>query len=237
MPVAPMIQPSVAGRFAARIPSGMPIDDAGCERKEDESQLLERQATEVGTEELAPEIVEPTRFGGRFRAGGRPRLPAEKVRGDGGKVLVFEFGGRVHPAHRRIVDRAFELGERGPGLGQALREIRAIQQHRVVAREVLAVVLEHRQAILVELGVGRVDVDRVDLALGDGFVGEPMIEAARRVEGQLVGALQSRPAVGPSDEFLRQSEPHLGMRLQVGQPRDILARAHRRRASPEHRYC
>jgi hypothetical protein len=97
-----------------------------------------------------------------------------------------------------------QLRERLPRPGQALREIRAVQQHRVVAREVLAVVVEHGQAVLVELRISRVDVDRIDLALGDGFVRESVIEAARRLEGQLVGALQSRPAVGAPDEFLRK---------------------------------
>ena len=50
-------------------------DDAGCERKEDESQLFERQASEVGTKELAPEIVEPARLCRRTGARGYARLP------------------------------------------------------------------------------------------------------------------------------------------------------------------
>ena len=49
-----------------------------------------------------------------------------------------------------------------------------------------------------------------------------MIQAARRLERQLVGALQSRPAVGAPDEFLRQPESQLRMRLQIGQTRDAL---------------
>ena len=163
----------------------------------------------------------PPAFADGSRADGRRRLARQKVRGDGGEVLVFELGGSVHPAHRCIVDRAFEFGERGPRLRQALRKICSIQKHRIVAREILAVVLEHGQAVLVELGVGRVDVDRVDLVTRNGFISEPVIEAARCVEGQLVRALQSGPAVGAPDEFLRQSEPHVGMRLEVGQPHDI----------------
>ena len=81
----------------------------------------------------------------------------------------------------------------------------------------MRIVDEHRQTVLVDLGVGRIDVDRIDLALGDRLVGETVIEPARRLVGKLVGALQSRPAVGPPDEFLRQSEPELRMRLEIGE--------------------
>ncbi len=67
----------------------------------------------------------------------------------------------------------------------------------------------------------------------DGLIGEAVIEAARRVEWQVVRALQSRPAIGTPDEFLRKPEPQLGMRLEVGQARDIrvtrIVGAHRQR--------
>ena len=110
--------------------------------------------------------------------------------------------------------------ERRPGFGQSLREVRAEEQHGIVGREIMAIVVEHRQAVLVDLGVGRVDVDRIDLLLRDRLVGEAMIETARRGEGQVVRALQSGPSVGTSDELLRKAKPELRMCLEIGQSRD-----------------
>jgi hypothetical protein len=157
----------------------------------------------------------------------------QEGRGHRREILVVELGGGVHAPHRGVIDGAFEALQRLPGLRQALRQIRAVEQHRVVAGKVLAVVGKHGQSVLVDLGVGRVNVDRVDLALGDSFVGEAVIEAAGRRIRQVVRKLQSGPTVGPADEFLRQSQSQLGVCFQFGQARDAfgagVVAAHRQR--------
>ena len=171
-----------------------------------------------GPSSLRQKSLNALAVGRLARDDGRRRSPGEKVRRDGGKVLAFEFGGRVHPAHRRFVDGAFELGERGPGLRQALREVGAVEQHRVVAGEVLAIVVEHRRSILVDLGIGRIDVDDVDLAAGDGLVREAVIEAARRVEWQRRSLRfnPGQPSARPMNSCESPSRSS-GCRLEVGQ--------------------
>jgi hypothetical protein len=62
-----------------------------------------------------------------------------------------------------LVDLAFERLQRGPGLGQPRRQVELVEHHGVVARKVLPVVFQHAQAEVVDLGVGGVDVDHVDL--------------------------------------------------------------------------
>jgi HD superfamily phosphohydrolase len=45
------------------------------------------------------------------------------------------------------------------------------------------IIRKHREAVLVDFRVGRIDVDRIDLLLRDRFIREAMIEPARRREG------------------------------------------------------
>src|SRR5439155_8529756 len=140
------------------------------------------QAREVRSEKLAPEIACRRCLGARRCGGcGRPRTLGEKARGDRREVLAFQLGGSVHLAHARVVDPAFELLERGPDLRQSLRQIGAVEQHRVITREIAAIVVEYRQAILVDLGVGRIDIDLVDLVYGDRLLHEAVIKYGRTV--------------------------------------------------------
>ena len=128
-----------------------------------------------------------------------------------------------------------ELRQRRPRLGKPRRHVRAIQQHGVVSREEPEVVLEHGQLVLVEFGVGRVDIDHVDLAAGDCLIGEPVVEALRRREAQSVGARKIGPTVGAAEKLLRQPESQLGVLLEVRNAREALfsciARAHCKRVA------
>ena len=72
--------------------------------------------------------------------------------------------------------RSSQLLQPRPGLGEALRHVQAIEQHRVVAREEFAVVLERAQLEALDLGVGGVDVHHVDPAGRDRLVGEAVVE-------------------------------------------------------------
>jgi hypothetical protein len=90
-----------------------------------------------------------------------------------------------------------------------------MQQHGVVAREEPDVVGEHGQLVLVQFGVGRIDVDHVDLAAGDCFIGETVVEASGWRETQSVGACEIWPTIGAAEELLRQPKTQLGVLLEV----------------------
>ena len=72
---------------------------------------------------------------------------------------------------------------------------------------------------MIDLGVGRVDVDHVDFFLFDRHISESVIEADRRL-GQSVTRCQAAPAVGAANEFIRQTQFELRL------PRQIRERFH-----------
>ena len=84
----------------------------------------------------------------------------------------------------------------------------------------MLVVLQHAQLVLVDLGVGRIDVDHVDLSAGHRFIGEPVVEAARRLR-QPVGPLQTGPAVAAAEELVRQPEAQLRMLREIAEVRRL----------------
>src|SRR5262249_5817305 len=150
--------------------------DAHRERDEYEPQMLGRQAQEIRAEKLLPEIL--PRLTSVSRSA---RSLCKKLRSNRCEILAVELGRGVHAPHRGLSDRARELLQRAEGARQARRQVGAIKQHRVVARKVAAIVGKHRESVLVDLGVGGIDVDEVDLMLADRFVRNSMVESARRV--------------------------------------------------------
>ncbi len=106
-----------------------------------------------------------------------PPCATKRLR-DLGEAAAVEFDLRVERDHRRRIDAAFEAAQR------RRVERGAHQQHRFVAREERAVVLEHPQAKAPDLGVGRVDVDHVDLAGRDRVVGEAVVEPGAGLDRQ-----------------------------------------------------
>ena len=98
-PVAPRITPSVAGRFAARMPSGMPMTMLAASERNTSARCSSVSRAEIGTEELAarkrlpaasPRSAAAPAFGARAR----------KSAAIGGEVLALELGRGVHPPHR-----------------------------------------------------------------------------------------------------------------------------------------
>ena len=194
-------------------------DDARRERHQHQNQVFAGQAPEIRTEERGQEFA---------LAGSR--LTGEK-RGGIHEALAFELGRGVHADHLALVDAPLQLFECRECGGKAPRHLRAIEQHGVVARKKMPVVLEHAQPVALDLRVGRIDVHHLDAPGADGLVGEAVIEPRRRRLRQAVGALQSRPAVGAADELLRQAELERGMAREVGE----LGDAQGLRALPAHR--
>src|SRR2546425_12760116 len=60
-----------------------------------------------------------------------------------------------------------------------------------------------------------VKIHDVDLAGGERFVGEAVIQAARLLR-QAIRRLQSRPAVAPAEELVRKTEAQVGTRREIG---------------------
>ena len=159
--------------------------------------------------------AQPARGAVGHRAAGEART-GEEIARDDVEGHALQLGARVHGDHVAFVDAAFQRLQRGPGGRLPRRQVEPVQQHRVVAREVVAVVAQHAQAELADLGVGGVDVDHVDLAGGDRVVGQAVVQAGRRLR-EAVARCQALPAVGAADELVGQAEPQLGVARQVAQ--------------------
>ena len=127
----------------------------------------------------------------------------------------MQFGLGVHGDHARGVDAALQPGDALPRQRRALRQIGAVQQHGVVARKVVRVVLQRVQLQLGNARVGGVDVGDVDARGGQRGVRQAVVDGARALR-QAVARGQPGPAVGAAQKFLRQRDPQIGLRAQVG---------------------
>ena len=183
--------------------------------------MLPGQPAEVRAEQLVYEAARARVGGGgtrtharcgRIRRSGR----LQEVGSNAIESHTLQFGARVHGDHGVLVDATLQLLQRGPGLRKALRHVQPVHDQRVVAGEVRAVVLQHAQPKVVDLGVGGVDVHQVDLAGRDGVVGEAVIEAGGLLL-QAIGLCKAGPAIGAADEFVRQPELQGRVPRQVGQ--------------------
>ena len=148
-PVMPRIRPSLAGRRAARIPSGMPSAMLAASEANTSSKCSSVSRAKSGPNSFCqkplPDAVCAS-LAGAFAvdaielAGGaaRRQLCARKSLATADEVFALELGFGIHPPHRGIVDPAFEAPERGEGARQALRQVGAVEQYGIVAREIVA---------------------------------------------------------------------------------------------------
>ena len=86
----------------------------------------------------------------------------------------------------------------------------AHQQDRVIARKVAEIIAKDPQLEATDLGIGAVDIDDVELAIGDGLVGQAMVDPAAGIDFQIVGFLETRPTVSPHQKFVRQPQAKVG---------------------------
>ena len=188
--------------------------DAGSNRRgercRDEQEMVARQAPEIRAEQGGEERA--ALFGGW--AGGA----GEEGRGLR-EAFAFELGRRVHADHEALVDPSLQCLQRAPFARKSLRYIAPVEEHRVIAREEMPVVLEHAQPIALDLCVGRVHIHHIDAAGGNRLVGQAVIETAGRLP-QAVATLQACPAVGAAQKLLRQAEFQLRMLGEIAQPAD-----------------
>ena len=67
----------------------------------------------------------------------------DERRRDRTEALAADLGARIELAHRDIVEPALQRDQRGMGARQPLLEPGPVEQHRVVARKVGAVIDQH----------------------------------------------------------------------------------------------
>ena len=204
-------------------------DDARGERCEHQQQVLARKPPEIRAEQRARANCARAR---------RPRLPpARKVFATSAKLLCSSSAAALRRIICALVYPAFQALQRLPCLRQALRQIEPVQQHRVVARKHAAVVLEHAQAVALDLGVGGIDVHDIDFPGGDGLVGEAVVQPRRRLR-----ASRTRPcsAGQPSARAMNSCDSpsfSAGWRARSDSVRSRQALRPRPRASPARRCC
>jgi hypothetical protein len=95
----------------------------------------------------------------------------------------LELDRGVHRDHPFLVDAAqqsFESGDRG---WRPLSKVGPIEQHRVVAGKVAAVVVQCAQAVIGNLGVGRVQVGDVGITRGKRPISQVMLDATNVLLG------------------------------------------------------
>jgi len=136
----------------------------------------------------------------------------------GGKGLPVQFRRGIHGDHVRRAHLAGQPRQCLPGGREALRQVQSVQHHGVIAGEVVAVVRQHAQTVFADLRIGGIDIDGVDLPVGQGFVGHAVVQP-QGLLGQAVAPRQPGPAVRPAQEFMRQPEAQLRLRGQVAQRR------------------
>ena len=100
------------------------------------------------------------------------------------------------------------------------RQHRARQQHRVVAREERLIILQQAQVVSIELTVGGVGISDIQVATGNGSIGQCVFQATCYL-GQVIGLAQGWPAVCAVEEFQRKSDGEVRVRGKVADTIDI----------------
>ena len=143
------------------------------------------------------------------------KLLRDERRGDTRAVLAVcvcrsDLGEAVHRGHGALVDRAFEQTDGAASARQAVFEVGSPEDHGVVAREVTEVVFEYDEVVVLDLGVGGVEVHRADVTGLQASVGEVVVHAAGRIL-EAVGIAQAGPAVGALHELVAEAHADLGV--------------------------
>jgi len=108
-------------------------------------------------------------------------------------------------------------------------QVGSIEEHRLVGREVAAVVLQDPQVVVGDLRVGAVEVDDVEIPGGEAPIGEIVIQSAHSGLRKAVGAPEPRPAVGAVHKLVAEAEAQLRMGVQIRNPSQAQALGKRTR--------
>ena len=177
-------------------------DDREDHRDDDEVQVFAKQ----------PQLPLRERF-----CRGR-RNPEEGGR-DGRLGLAVDLDPPVHVDHACLVDRAGERLQRRGHLRRPLLQRGPVEHDRVVLREVAEVVFEHPEAVIDNLGVGRIQVSGVDHPLGKRSQREVVVHSPDVGLRQSVAVAERRPAVAAIHELVAEAETQIRVLPQVGDRR------------------
>ena len=92
------------------------------------------------------------------------------------------------------------------------------------------IVGQGRQPVIGDLGIGRVQIDKVDIAGLEPAIGEVVVEPGDVGLWQPIAVAQAPPAVAAIDELVGKAERQVGMGAQIRDSRD----PQRRRALRAH---
>ena len=129
-------------------------------------------------------------------------MRAQGVPRHDGLVLLSLLETEVEGAHRLLVEGAGQEAQGGADLG---RRLAPHERRGFVGREEAAVVLQNDQVVGDQQGVGRVDVDRVDLPRSGRLVLEGVLEGLDRGEVEPVDPLQTEEAVLAPHELVAEA--------------------------------
>ena len=156
--------------------------------------------TRTGAAGETPESLPKSRA--RAGSGSSPRaLPTRTGQEAGGDLpegFAIQFCLSVHCDHGLGIDSSLQLLHCGPRLREALRQIQAVDQYRAVLGEEMAIVAQHTQFVLCDLGIGGIDVHDIDLPCSQRLVGETVVQSLGGLR-QAVSARRTRPAIGGSE--------------------------------------
>ncbi len=139
-----------------------------------QQQVLHARRPRVRAEQLAPESTALTGIGGGARhRPGRGQAVSRAIASKG----TLSSSARAFMAIMACSSMLPASSASPPRPREAPPARPAGTAPRVVAREIIQVVLQYAQAQHVDLGIRGVDIDDVDLLLLDGIVGQPVVQA------------------------------------------------------------
>ena len=155
--------------------------------------MLRRQSRQIGAEYQSAQFLPAS-----FRSHGAALQP---LRGDCRKTAALQFYRSVHAAHGLNAQSALHFLQRRPCRRMTLRQILAINQQCLISRKHPTIVAQHTESMPVDLRVGGVDIDDVDLAPRQRLIRQSMLKAANRHGLQSISRTQRRPAIPSIEKF------------------------------------
>ena len=130
-----------------------------------------------------------------------------EIRRHFGFTPAIEPHRRVHGNHGMDVDLPFETKDRLQRLRRTLLKIGAIKQDGIIGRKIVAVVVEHPNAVRSDFRVGGVEINNIDLSIRERPIGHVVVETGGRHLWQGIGDTECWPAVCTVEEFVAQAKP------------------------------
>jgi hypothetical protein len=120
----------------------------------------------------------------------------QESRTDIAQAHAIEVGQCIQPRHLLIVEALDQhLVQSSPGTREALDEILPHVHDRMVFGEEFEVVLKDDEIEFLQLAVGGIHVDEIDLACGDCVIFEGVLDDSRACKAHAVVRTDTRPAV------------------------------------------